>query len=286
MDAAADDIALAMAAQGQSIFWASGDWGAYMAGAGTPLNTTWITVVGGTELTTDGMNWVSETAWSYTGGGISTIAPIPLYQQGISMSTNGGSTTMRNLPDVSMVADYVAAVCNNGKWVYGAGTSISAPLWAGLTALANQAASLAGRPAIGCVNPLLYEIAKGSGYGSCLHDITSGYNIHCEGSNCYPVFYAVPGYDLCTGLGTPRGKRLLDTLVYYKGAIWVDYNYTGPTEDGSYDQPFKTLAAAAYAVGSGGDILFRTSGSKFERLTIGKPMSIGVTNGPVTVDGR
>ena len=81
-----------------------------------PKDVPYITIVGGTTLTTSSPsgNWLSETAWNLgngiaSGGGISTSYAIPNWQQDINMSANYGSTTMRNLPDVAMVADYVLA---------------------------------------------------------------------------------------------------------------------------------------------------------------------------------
>ena len=113
------------AAQGQSFFQASGDSGAYPGAIDEPADDPYITVVGGTTLTTSsaGGPWKSETVWltpasidplldtptpeEASGGGVSLTYPIPVWQQGISMTANQGSTTMRNLPDVAMVANNV-----------------------------------------------------------------------------------------------------------------------------------------------------------------------------------
>jgi subtilase family serine protease len=113
-----DQIFQQFAAQGQSFFQASGDHDAYNdAFGGTnaipcPCDSCYVTCVGGTELNTIDAtgSWESETNWNWVfwstlsrggGGGISTRFAIPLWQQGISMTANMGSTTMRNIPDVA-----------------------------------------------------------------------------------------------------------------------------------------------------------------------------------------
>jgi subtilase family serine protease len=174
--------------------------------------------VGGTTLTTSqpGGAWVSETVWNWglqpdgtyasSGGGISTNQAIPAWQQGLDMSGNGGSTTLRNLPDVACVADGIWVVTDNGMQYAGAGTSAAAPLWAGFTAMVNQQAAASGQTYAGFINPAIYAIGKSSGYASSFHDVTTGNSTNpCCGPN---KFFARPGYDLCTGWGTPTGSNL------------------------------------------------------------------------------
>jgi len=223
-DPTADEFFQQMAAQGQSFFDASGDGDAFSGSTSLefPSDDPYITQVGGTTLTTTGPggNWVSETVWNEgnvgqgigyvgSGGGISTSYTIPSYQQGISMSANQGSTTMRNVPDVAMVADNIAFIADNGQTEIGTGTSFAAPLWAGFIALVNQQAAASGQPAVGQVNPALYAIGKGANYGSDFHDITTGDNTT---SSSPSQFFAVAGYDLCTGWGTPNGGGLISAL--------------------------------------------------------------------------
>jgi subtilase family serine protease len=212
----ADQIFQKMAAQGQSFFSASGDYDAYTGLIPFPGDTPYITQVGGTTLTTSGPGgtWVSETVWNWgngigSGGGISTQYPIPSWQTNISMTANQGSTTMRNTPDVALTADnvYVRA---DGQDLDEAGTSCAAPLWAGFMALVNQQAAASGRPPVGFLNPAIYAIGSGSGYNTAFHDITTGNNT----SPSSPTkFYAVSGYDLCTGWGTPAGQNLINALA-------------------------------------------------------------------------
>lgn len=194
-------------AQGQSFFQASGDSGAYKNGVMPPSDDPNVTVVGGTSLTTSGSGgaWHSESTWSGSGGGVSTVYPLPTYQQGLGMAASGGSLTMRNIPDVALTADVqIFLICNNGQKVSVGGTSAAAPLWAGFTALANQKAFTTGKARVGFLNPLIYAIGKGAGYLSDFHDINLGSN---------SGFNAVAGYDLATGWGTPGGQHLIDDLL-------------------------------------------------------------------------
>ena len=221
--ATTDQIFQQMAAQGQSFFCASGDTGAYAAGAidnasqpNAPSDSPYITVVGGTTLTTTGPGgaWVSEQVWNWGGGtassgGISSYYSIPSWQQGVSMSANGGSTGRRNIPDVALTADNVEVVYANGRTAVFGGTSCAAPLWAGFMALVNQQAAGYGLPPVGFINPAIYNLGRNANYGSSFHDITSGNNINGGSPNAFP---AVAGYDLCTGWGTPKAS-LIDALA-------------------------------------------------------------------------
>ena len=140
-----------------------------------PVGQPNITQVGGTTLTTGaGAAYAPKPSGtgaghgSYVGssGGISTYYAIPSWQQGISMSANQGSTTMRNVPDVALTADNVYVVYDNGSTGTFGGTSCAAPLWAGFTALVNQQAVAAGRATVGFLNPALYTIGKSASYTS------------------------------------------------------------------------------------------------------------------------
>jgi uncharacterized repeat protein (TIGR03803 family) len=214
-DPVADQIWQQMAAQGQSFFNASGDDDAYTGLIDFPGDTPYITQVGGTTLTTSGPggSWVSETVWNWgsgtgSGGGISTSYSIPSWQTNIDMTTNQGSTTMRNTPDVALTSDNVYVRADRQDINVG-GTSCAAPLWAGLTALINELALENGEPPVGFINPAVYALGRSGSYVSCFHDITTGNN---ESPHSPTRFSAVPGYDLCTGWGTPTGSGLLYAL--------------------------------------------------------------------------
>ena len=246
-DPTADQLFQQMAAQGQSFFDASGDCDA-ISGSTTndfPSDDPYITQVGATTLTTTGPggNYVSETVWNWgyypsrgcasidccyvgSSGGISTIYPIPWWQTNVNMSANQGSTTMRNVPDVAMVGDNIETVADNGQLEVDGGTSFGAPLWAGFTALVNQQAVAAGTPTVGFINPAIYAIGKGANYTSDFHDITTGNNIN---SSSPTKFYAVAGYDLCTGWGTPTGRNLINALT---GAIVPSASFSGSPTTG------------------------------------------------------
>src|SRR5438105_2209317 len=215
-----------MVAQGQSFFNASGDSDAFLPGEvddpgffGTPSASPNITQVGGTTLSTSGPrgSWTSETVWNFgdgsgSSGGISTYYSIPVWQQGISMSANLGSTSHRNIPDVALTADNVFVIADGGYGYTGVGgTSVAAPLWAGFTALVNQQAASSGSPSVGFLNPALYAIGKGSSYSADFHDIKTGNNKWSGSPNLFP---AVAGYDLCTGWGTPVGQNLINALTF------------------------------------------------------------------------
>jgi len=216
VDAITEQIFQQFAAQGQSFFQASGDYGAYNGIVAQPCDDPNVTCVGGTYLTTSGPlgSWTGETVWDRgnglgSGGGISAEYPIPFWQQGVSMTANGGSTSRRNLPDVAMVADGVWVQVTTHPGGYG-GTSVSTPLWAAFTALVNQQAAANGQPPLGFANPALYAIGRGANYSNCFHDITVGNSI---GSLNPTNFYAAAGYDLCTGWGTPNGSNLINALI-------------------------------------------------------------------------
>jgi kumamolisin len=203
-----DPIFKEFATQGQSLFQASGDSGAYGSRSREvyPADDAHVTSVGGTDLTTSGGGgpWLSETAWSGSGGGISPdrIA-IPSYQTatGVITKANKGSKTYRNSPDVAAEANTDNYICYDGTCEGGwGGTSFAAPRWAAFVALVNQQS---GTP-LGFINPAIYTIGLGSSYSSAFHDITSGGN---------STYSAEPGYDLVTGWGSPKGTGLINALA-------------------------------------------------------------------------
>lgn len=203
------------AAQGQNFFTASGDNGSYPTPSRPfyyPAEDDYVTAVGGTDLqvVSAGGPWSSETAWSQSGGGISQDAiPIPAWQQlaGVINTSNKGSKTLRNVPDVSAEANFDFYVCADQTTCtanrYG-GTSFAAPMWAGYMALVNQQAIANGNPPLGFINPAVYNLGVGAGYGAAFHDITSGGN---------GGFTAVTSYDLVTGWGSPNGAGLISALA-------------------------------------------------------------------------
>ena len=193
-----------MAAQGQNFFAASGDSSTWSKrNEAWPADNAYVVSVGGTDLITASAAgpWKSETAWADSGGGISPdkIA-IPSWQKlsGVINSSNKGSTTLRNGPDVSANANFTFYTCADQEAClaneYG-GTSFAAPMWAAYIALVNQQLAAQGKGTIGFINPTIYAQNVTSAYDTDFHDITSGKS----GS-----YSAVTGYDLVTGWGSPK----------------------------------------------------------------------------------
>ncbi len=199
------------AAQGISIFSASGDDGSRDCTRSTsgstvkavdfPASSPHQTGVGGTNLKVSGTAYSSESAWSTAGGGVSTVFAKPSWQTG-----TGVTGTMRTVPDVSSNADPASgfAIYTTGGWqVYG-GTSAASPLWSGYTALFNQKAKAAAKPVLGEASPKLYTVANSTSYGTTFHDTTTGKN---------QDFSTKAGYDQVTGWGTPIADTLSTALL-------------------------------------------------------------------------
>ena len=202
-----------MAAQGQTFFAAAGDSSTWSStNEAWPADAAYVVSVGGTDLTTHspGGAWASETAWASSGGGISPDGiAIPSWQQlaGVINSSNKGSLTLRNGPDVAANANNTFYVCANQTTCtaneYG-GTSFAAPMWAAYIALANQQSIANGGKLLGFINPSIYSIGVSSNYNTNFHDIISG----TSGS-----YQAVVGYDLVTGWGSMNGSALINALA-------------------------------------------------------------------------
>jgi subtilase family serine protease len=205
-----DPIFKEMAMQGQTVFVASGDDGSNTPGDVVwPADDPYIVSVGGTDINTNGPGgpWQSETGWSGSAGSPSKNGiPIPGYQKlpGVINSSNKGSTTLRNYPDVSAESNTNQYSCYDGQCGGGnGGTSFAAPQWASLVALSNEQELSQGKSTWGFLNARLYNIGIGPNYGNFFHDITSGNN---GGYN------AVTGYDLVTGWGSPVGSVINSLL--------------------------------------------------------------------------
>jgi subtilase family serine protease len=212
-DPASDDpIFKEFALQGQNLFVASGDSGAYGRRSKYvyPADDAYVTSVGGTDLTTNGAggSWKSETAWRDSGGGTSPNGiAIPSYQKlaGVITTANRGSKTLRNSPDVAAEANTDNYICYDGTCAGGwGGTSFAAPRWAGYLALVNQQSVAHGHSTLGFINSTLYSIGLGTSYSTNFHDITSGSN---------GTYTTQKGFDLVTGWGSPNGAGLINTLA-------------------------------------------------------------------------
>jgi kumamolisin len=169
-----------------------------------PAASPFVVGCGGTKLTICGAAIGSEQAWNElsanegaTGGGVSEFFALPNYQQSAKVPKAPNGFVGRGVPDVAGNADPETGynVFVDGQQAVIGGTSGVAPLWAGLLALINQ--SLGTN--VGYVNPLLYS-AK---VETTFHDITAGSNGN---------YSAGPGWDACTGLGSPDGAALMTAL--------------------------------------------------------------------------
>lgn len=205
---ALDNIFKQASAQGQAIFAASGDSGAYdcattSLAVDSPADDPNVVGVGGTTLNVgSGSVYKSETAWSNAngnggGGGISSQFTRPSYQTGTNL-TNAN----REVPDVSADADpntgysvycsVSAAGC--GGWLTVGGTSAAAPLWAASAADINQYLATLNQPTFGSASASIYKLYNTNQTYNAYHDITAGSNL---------FYNAATGYDLASGIGSP-----------------------------------------------------------------------------------
>ncbi|WP_233211285.1 protease pro-enzyme activation domain-containing protein [Mycobacterium sp. shizuoka-1] len=165
--------------------------------------------VGGTTVSTDDKgDWLAEQSWfdpplsQGTGGGVSALFERPDWQKDLDVDGGDGK---RLTPDIAAVADPFTGVqiVFNQQLITGGGTSLAAPLWAGMTALMNQYVVDKGGSLIGNLNPILYTIAEGTPLPA-FRDVVLGGNA---------VAHAGPGYDLVTGLGTPNVENLAQNIL-------------------------------------------------------------------------
>lgn len=206
------DALRAAAARGFTVCCASGDDGSRDQGGGPrahadfPASCPFVIGCGGTTVRASGYFITDEVVWndgpgSATGGGISRLFPLPYWQANANVppSANPERRIGRGVPDVSGLADPatgVAIITVDGQHLAVAGgTSVTAPLWSALVVRINQALGVRA----GYLNPLLY-LRLSSGV---LRDITRGNN---------GAYQATAGWDACTGLGSPDGRRLLWAL--------------------------------------------------------------------------
>jgi kumamolisin len=174
-----------------------------------PGSSPYVLACGGTTLTASGNTITSEVVWNETanqegatGGGISNVFPLPSFQSsaGVPVQPETGFAG-RGIPDVSGDADPTTGyeIIVDGQSTVVGGTSAVAPLWAALIALLNESL---GRQ-LGYVTPTLYTIPE-----SDYHDITVGNNDDSD----LGYYSAGPGWDACTGLGSPNGAAILSAL--------------------------------------------------------------------------
>ncbi|MFP5347642.1 MAG: protease pro-enzyme activation domain-containing protein [Actinomycetes bacterium] len=197
-------------AMGVSVFCAAGDDGSSdgasdgLAHTDFPASSPNVVACGGTRLTASGGTISAEVVWNEgggaTGGGVSDVFDVPAYQSSLHpTSVNPGGRVGRGVPDVAAVADPATGyrVYVDGKDLVFGGTSAVAPLWAGLTALVHEATRSSAAP----LQPILYSAPQ------AFRDITSGNN-----TTQSPGYSAGPGWDACTGMGTPIGTAVVTAV--------------------------------------------------------------------------
>lgn len=168
-----------------------------------------MTNVGGTTLSTDESGgWLAEQAWfdaplsQGSAGGVSALYGRPAWQSQVALNPG---VRQRLTPDIAAVADpFTGLKIVLGQQVaVGGGTSLAAPIWAGIAAVMNQYLVENGGRQLGDLNPLLYRVAEGARLPA-FRDVVLGANA---------VAVAGPGYDLVTGLGTPNVDNLVRNLL-------------------------------------------------------------------------
>jgi len=207
-----------LAVRGISILFASGDQGVWgrsgvifnVFNPDFPASSPYITAVGGTDFKVASVIG-EETAWIDSGGGFSNTFPIPSYQADAVAKYKKSTAlpnqsywnnTGRGYPDISALAGVQNAYCvvALNKFVGVGGTSASCPVVAGIVAKLNEIRLQKGSPALGFLNPFLYQNP------SAFNDVTSGSNNGTDG--LFPGFPAAIGWDAATGLGTPDFEKL------------------------------------------------------------------------------
>jgi hypothetical protein len=234
---------------GVTFLAATGDSGAYAFNSSTitpqyPAVSPNVVAVGGTTLTVNQSSsngnyyYNGETSWGNGtssgtagggGGGISGVRSIstpelqPSCQVGVvssSLSTNGGafSSPRRTYPDVSADANSTVLVYDSystvGNWWAVSGTSLACPLWAGMIAVADQGRAIAGLGSLYGASqtlPQLYSLGSGAARAAYFTDVAAGSSIGPTSGS--PSYFPAAGYDLATGLGSPKAQTLLPALI-------------------------------------------------------------------------
>lgn len=180
---------------GVAVVASAGDSGTLGSGASWPADIPDVVSVAGTtlQLNTDS-TWAGESLWSGSGGGCSNYYSAPSWQTSLTNWSSVGCGSYRSFADVSADGDpnTGAAVYMNGAWYEIGGTSLSAPIVAGIFALSGglpSSTNAAGVPYTDASTAAFHDISSGS---DCTSTITS----HCNPAN---------GFDTPTGLGSPNG---------------------------------------------------------------------------------
>ena len=260
-----------------SVFAATGDDSA-IYGVTYPSASPEVVGVGGTTLDlTPGGEWSNELGWSLGGGGYSQAFALPAFQQADGFA--GNASDQRTTPDIAADADPNTGVAvfdpydfgTATPWAEVGGTSLATPLWAGMAAIADQGRVVVGGKALGSTAMLadLYDLDNLT--PGDFHDVTQGNNGYAAG----------PGYDLVTGIGTPKANLLIPSLAAF-GAASQSSIATEPPPSVVTGATFGIVASATDSLGvidlgyDGTATLSLASGPNGASFT---PVTVPVTDG-------
>jgi kumamolisin len=281
-----DQTFIQAAAQGQSFFAASGDFGAYDCHQVRPTDNSivvdypasdpYMTGVGATTLVMNSTNtsYMSEAAWfnslsppNASGGGLSTHFAQPWWQTGLGV-WNTFSNGARQVPDVALDGDpgsgYSIYSTDNSRtppvtgWFVVGGTSAGAPSWAAIVALYNHFAKTLGRGNLGFANPDLYAVATNDQPAVPYHDIVNGNNF---------VYQTGQGWDYPTGWGTPDVTNLISDILMARTPFrsWLSRAAAGgspPNRTWYGVSPHLAMAAPATSIGASATSSPATAGAQ------------------------
>jgi subtilase family serine protease len=237
------NVFAAAAAQGQTVTAASGDSGStdcFNDGSGRdsllsvddPAGQQYVTAAGGTTMhgsaPTVQTTWDDPTNEGATGGGVSSVTSLSgadNYQSGVqgpgysNVCDAADGATCRQVPDVAALADdvdgYLIAYGHNTTQQFYfpvGGTSVAAPMWGAIAALADSSTACAANGSAGFLNPALYQNA------AAFTDVTTGTNDLPDSGYTRGLFTAGTGYDMTTGLGSPKTPQVVEALCDSKTA--------------------------------------------------------------------
>jgi kumamolisin len=264
---ALDAACQSAAALGVTITVAAGDNGSTDGGTGNnvdfPASSPHVLACGGTTLDANGATIVSEVVWNElangegaTGGGVSNVFPLPSWQANSNVPAPSTSTGGRGVPDVAGDADpttgYTIRV--DGETSVIGGTSAVAPLWAGLVAVANQQLGTQ----VGFIQPAIYAAKAAAAF----NDITRGNN---------GAFSAGPGWDACSGLGSPIASTLIPLLA--PAGTPPAPPPTPPPAPVKKKKKKRTAKPAPVAKKAGKEVAGKKSGKKVAKKASGKKAS-------------
>jgi len=285
-----------LAALGVTVFASAGDSGAYdncdngtnppnctIGGAagsgilsvGDPASDPYVTSVGISILSvnnagTSSESYKGEEASLFGGGGVSSYVMIPSFQAAAATSYYNitghsyGSTSMRNVPDVTFTADpatsygiYITDPSAGTGWFAVWGSSAASPIWAGFMTRVNEGRAALGETAAGWINPAIYQFAQSSDYSNVFHDITAGINNNYpnfSGNDYYP---AKTGYDDSAGLGSFNGANFYSEFLgpaaptglnATAGNAQIVLNWTASPGAASYNVDRSTVNGGPYTL--------------------------------------